>query len=466
MGGRPRFAQGGVESMAEQLRHYDLVIIGTGSAASAAAFACRAAGWRVAVIDSRPFGGTCALRGCHPKKMLVSAAEVLDATARMAGKGVRTNSISIDWAELMRFKRSETDPSPAFFAHNFAQAGIEGFHGRARFVGPTTVAVGNDLLEGRHVLIATGAMPAALPFPGAEHLTTSEQFLELEALPARLIFVGGGYIAFEFAHVAARAGAQVTILHRGARPLQGFDADLVAQLVTRTQALGVQVEVATEVCGVEQLGNGVLVRARTAGQERQFEAEMAVHGAGRVPEIDDLALETAGVVREKRGVTVNDYLQSVSNPAVYAAGDAAASGPPLTPTASYDGAVVAANLLEGNHQTPNYEGIASVVFTVPALASVGLTEEAAHAQGLQFRVHRDDTSQWFSSLHMGETTSGYKVLVEEGSERILGAHLFGPHAAEVINIFAVAIRCGIRAAELKQVLFAYPTSASDIVYML
>src|SRR5262244_4342229 len=111
-----------------------LVIIGTGSAASAAAFPCRAAGWRVAVIDSRPFGGTCALRGCHPKKMLVSAAEVLDATARMAGKGVRTNSIGIDWAELMRFKRSETDPSPAFFVHNFAQAGIDAFHGRARFV--------------------------------------------------------------------------------------------------------------------------------------------------------------------------------------------------------------------------------------------------------------------------------------------------------------------------------------------
>ncbi len=452
--------------MDTQVQHYDLVIIGTGSAASAAALRCRTAGWKVAVIDARPFGGTCALRGCHPKKMLVSAAEVMDAQARMAGKGIRAHSVVIDWPELMRFKRSETAPAPAFFAHNFAQAGIDGFHGRARFVGSTTVAVGNDLLEGRYVLIAAGAMPAPLPFPGAAHLTTSEQFLELEALPARLIFVGGGYVSFELAHVAVRAGAQVTILHRGARPLPGFDPDLVAQLVQRTRALGVQVEVATEVCGVEQTGNGVLVHAQTAGQERQFEAEMAVHGAGRVPEIDDLALDTASVVREQRGVTVNEYLQSVSNPAVYAAGDAAASGPPLTPTASHDGDVVAANVLEGNHQTPNYAGIASVVFTVPALASVGLTEEAARAQGLQFDVHHEETSQWFSSLRMGETTSGYKVLVEEESQRILGAHLFGPHAEEVINIFAVAVRCGIRATELKQVLFAYPTSASDIVYML
>jgi glutathione reductase (NADPH) len=263
-----------------------------------------------------------------------------------------------------------------------------------------------------------------------------------------------------------RAGADVTILHRGARPLPGFEPELVDQLVQRTRALGVHVELGTEVQGIEKTSNGVLVRAHTTGRERHFEAEMAVHGAGRVPEIDDLGLDTAGIAYEKRGVTVNDYLQSVSNPAVYAAGDAAASGPPLTPTASHDGEVVAANLLQGNHRQPNYAGIASVVYTVPALASAGLTEATARAQGLQFRDHREDTSQWFSSLRMGETTSGFKVLVEEGSQRILGAHLFGPHAEEVINVFAVAVRFGIRAEELKQVLFAYPTSASDVVHML
>jgi glutathione reductase (NADPH) len=259
--------------METQAKYYDLVVIGTGSAVSRAAFRCRAAGWSVAVIDSRPFGGTCALRGCHPKKMLVSAAETLDATTRMAGKGVRADQIAMDWAELMRFKRAEIDPAPAFFAHNFAQAGIEGVHGRAHFVGPTTLAVGNTRLAGADVLIAAGAMPAPLPFPGAEHLTTSEQFLELDALPAHLICVGGGYIAFEFAHVAARAGAQVTILHRGPRPLQHFEPELVDQLVQRTRALGVQVEVATEVYGIEKTDQGIIVHARTAGTERRFEAE-------------------------------------------------------------------------------------------------------------------------------------------------------------------------------------------------
>jgi glutathione reductase (NADPH) len=171
-----------------------------------------------------------------------------------------------------------------------------------------------------------------------------------------------------------------------------------------------------------------------------------------------------------RAVTPKDAgecrLQSVSNPAVYAAGDAAASGPPLTPTAAHEGDVVAANLLHGNHRRPNYAGLASVVFTVPALATVGLTEAAARTQGLRFQTHYQDTSQWFTARRAGETASGHKVLVEEESQRILGAHLLGPHAEEVINIFAVAVRFGIRADELKQMLFAYPTSSSDIVHML
>jgi glutathione reductase (NADPH) len=188
-------------------KQYDLVVIGTGSGAAVVASRCRAAGWTVAMIDARPFGGTCALRGCHPKKMLVSAGEALDAVRRMTGKGVRASEVGIDWAALMRFKRTDTDPAPAFFEQNFAQAGIEAFHGRARFVGPTAVAMGEDVLHGKHVVVATGAKPVALLFPSAEHLMLSDAFLELEALPRRLLFVGGGYISFEFAHVAVRAGA-------------------------------------------------------------------------------------------------------------------------------------------------------------------------------------------------------------------------------------------------------------------
>lgn len=448
-------------------RKFDLVAIGTGSAASAASSRCRKAGWKVAIIDSRPFGGTCALRGCDPKKVLVGAAELIDWNRRMEGKGVRPDQARIDWQELMRFKRSFTEPVPKNREEGFAKAGIDAFHGRARFVGPTTVQASDETLEGRYVVIATGQKPADLKIPGTEHLTTSDQFLELDELPRRILLIGGGYIGFEFAHLAVRAGAHVAVLHQGPRPLPRFDPGLVDELVAHTRELGVVVALATRAEGVEKSSGQLVVRAATADQKRAFEADMVVHAAGREPEIDDLHLEVAGVECDRRGVKVNEFLQSVSNPCVYAAGDAAASGgPPLTPVAGYEGAIVAANLLEGNHQKPDYLGIPTVVFTVPPLASAGLGEEEARGQGLKFRVKKEMTSGWYSSRRVGETCSGFKVLVEEGTDRILGAHLLGGQAEEVINLFAVAIRSGMRAGDLKHMLFAYPTRASDLPYML
>jgi glutathione reductase (NADPH) len=447
-------------------RAFDLVVIGTGTA-SAAASRCREAGWRVAVIDSRPVGGTCALRGCRPKKILVAAGEALQAVRNLAGRGVAHGAGALDWPALMAYKRSQVDGLPQVFMDGYARAGIEVVRGRARFVGPTTLAVDDQAVTGRHVLIATGARPAPLRIPGEELIVPSDSFLDLDALPARIVFVGGGYVSFEFAHLAVRAGAAVTILHQGARPLEAFDPDLVDLLVKRTRDLGVRVETSTAVSGVERVGAGLIVRGRTDGREQRFDADLVVHGAGRAPDLDDLDLPAAGISRGPRGaVSVNRYLQSVSNPAVYAAGDAAASGPPLTPKAGHDADVVGRNLLEGNHHTPSYDGIASAVFTVPPLAAVGLTEEAARKQGLAFRAKWEDTASWFSAMHVGEQAAGFKTLVEHGTDRILGAHLLGPNAAEVINLFAVAIRSGLRATDLKQVLFAYPTSASDVPFML
>jgi glutathione reductase (NADPH) len=448
-------------------RQFDLVVIGTGSAASAVASRCRSAGWRVAIVDSRPFGGTCALRGCDPKKVLVGAAEAIDWARRMKGKGIQAEKLQIDWQELMRFKRSFTEPVPKNREEGFAKAGIVAFHGRARFVGPSSVQVNGDVLEGRYLAISAGQKPADLQIPGTEYLTTSEQFLELDECPKRILFIGGGYIAFEFAHVAVRAGAQVTIVHLGARPLPRFDPDLVDQIVKCTREFGVEVQLGTEVVGVEKSAGQLIVRASAAGQKRTFEADMVVHAAGRVPEIDDMNLDAAGVAWDSHGVKVNEFLQSVSNQAVYAAGDAAASGGPrLTPVASYEGIIVAANLLKGNHQKPSYLGIPTVVFTIPSLAAVGLSEIEAQEQGLKFRVKKESTANWYSSRRIAEKYSGYKVLVEEDTDRILGAHLLGSEAEEVINLFGVALRSGMHAADLKHMLFAYPTHGSDLPYML
>src|ERR1700681_1490052 len=448
-------------------RQFDVIALGTGSAASAVASRCREAGWRVAIVDSRPFVGTCALRGCDPKKVLVGAAEAFDWARRMTGKGIQAAKLQIDWPELMRFKRSFTEPVPKRREDGFEKAGIAAFHGRARFTGPTTVQVGEETLEGRYVVIAVGEVPADLEIPGTEHLTTSDQFMELNELPRRILFIGGGYIAFEFAHVAALAGSRVTVLHRGPRPLALFDPDLVDQLVERTRELGIDVHLGTEATGIEKSPAQLTVKALASGETRSFQTDMVVHAAGRVPEIKDLNLDVAGIEWENRGVRVNEFLQSVSIPAVYAAGDAAASGgPPLAPVASYEGLIVAANLLKGDHQRPSYLGIPSVVFTIPPLAAVGLSERGARERNLKFRVKTEMTPTWYSSRRVAERYSGYKVLVEQDTDRILGAHILGSEAGEVINLFALAIRSGMRATNLRHMLLAYPTSGSNMTRML
>lgn len=441
----------------------DLVVLSTGSAAQNVAFPCRAAGRSVAIVDSDPFGGTCQLRGCDPKKVLVGVSELVDWGRRMQGKGAPAPASTLTWPELIRFERTFIDGVPAAVEQSLKDTGMLTVHGRARFVDTTTLRVGDETYTGEHVVIATGARHAPLEISGEEHLTTSTGFLGLDELPRRVAFVGGGYIAFEFAHVVARAGAEVSILHRGERPLPRFDPDLVNQLLETTRELGVDVQVRTPVTGVEPVADGLVVHAGTDEETIDVAADLVVHAAGRIPEIDDLDVGAAGVVRdEKGGIAVNDYLQSVSNPSVYAAGDAVTGGLPLTPVAGMQGRIVAANLLHGNTQMPNYRGVPTVVFTAPPLARVGLNEAEAQAQGLDFSTRHRDTSQWYTSRRVGLAHTGFKTLVEHDTGRILGAHLLGPQAEEIINIFALAIRSGLNAHDLNEMVFAYPTGASDI----
>ncbi len=447
-------------------RHYDLVVIGSGTAAMGAATRMREAQWKVAVIDFRPYGGTCALRGCDPKKMLVAGAETVDHVRRMHRKGVVGDS-RIDWSRLMAFKRTFTDPVSERTEQTLRAKGIDSFHGRARFTGRNTVEVENgDLLEAKNFLIASGAEPVSLKIPGAEHLVTNEDFLSLEMLPARIALVGGGYIAAEFSHIAARAGAEVTILQHADRVLTEFDPELVGWLMHAFHRIGIDVQTRTQVEAVQKTDRGYQVRTTSAGVQKNVEADLVIHAAGRVPALDLLDLDAAGVELSHGHLKLNDFLQSTSNPAVYAAGDAAQAGPPLTPVASHDAQVVVANLLQGNHLRPNYQGVPSVAFTGPPIARVGMLESEAREQGLKFRVKSKNATAWFTAQQAAEPVYGFKVLVNEQTDRVLGAHLVGPHVDEVINLFALAIRHGLTAHDLKTTMFAYPTGASDIGSML
>jgi glutathione reductase (NADPH) len=444
---------------------YDLLVIGTGTAAQVAARRVRKAGRTVAVIDHRPFGGTCALRGCDPKKMLVSGADAVDLARRMLRHGV-AGELRIDWKELIAFKRSFTDPVPHKREESFARQDIAAFHGMAGFAGPDTVAVEGRSLQGRHILIASGARPVPLRFPGAEHAIASDAFMELEHLPERIVMVGGGYIAAEFSHIAARAGAKVTVLQRGERMLPQFDPELVGWLMEKFQDIGVDVHTRNAVTAIEPSGNAFRVYTQTPEGRAAVDADLVVHAAGRIPDVADLNLPAAGVAVANGRLRLNDYLQSVSNPIVYAAGDAAAKGPPLTPVSSHDGKVVAANILEGNRHRPDYRGVPSVAFTLPPIASVGLSEAAARQQETKLRVTSAKVPDWYTARRVAETVYGYKTVIAEDTGRILGAHIVGPHADEVINLFGLAIRHDLTADDLKATMFAYPTGASDVGDML
>lgn len=440
-------------------RRFDFVAIGSGTAAQVAVHRMTKAGKSCAVMDYRPYGGTCALRGCDPKKMLVSAEEVLAAFSRMQGHGV-DGDIAINWSDLQAFKRSFTDPVPEKQQARYDRADIATFHGQARFNAPQALEVDGERIEASHILIATGARPRPLSIDGESNFTHSDAFLELEKLPERILFVGGGYIGAELAHLAARAGAKVTIVQRS-RILQAFDPDIVDWLTPSFEELNIDI-IEGEVTGLIQEKGGLRVQFN----DQQFEVDMAVHSAGRVPALAALDLEAGDIAQENDRLLLTPQLRSQSNDHVYAAGDAAAMGPPLTPVSSHDAKVVVENILEGNNREPNYKGVPSALFTVPPAARVGLLEGEARDAGLEFEIDYGSHPEWFSARRLNANIYGHKLLIELGSKRILGAHLVGPGADEVINIFAVAVRHGLNADDLKDTMFAYPTSASDVGYML
>lgn len=444
---------------------YDLIVIGTGAAGAGVAFRCARAGWNVAIVDNRPYGGTCALRGCDPKKVLVGIAECYDLVQRLNGYGIEGTQIKINWTDLMQFKRTFTDPVPESRMKAFQNAGIRTFKGTARFVDPHTLEIDGQSITAEKIHIATGARPRKLNIPGEEFIITSDDFLELNDIPPRIVFIGGGYISFEFSHVSRRAGSEVTILHRSQQPLKRFEPALVEPLVRATRELGIHVELNAPVRKVERIDGHFRVHFGSEG-DNTLDCDLVVHGAGRVPNTDDLMLENADVSYTSKGIQVNAYLQT-SQPHIYAAGDVADTGAPaLTPVAGKEAVIAAKNLLEGPSYKIDYRAIPSVVFTIPSLASVGLTEVEAKNKGIPYQVSEGDASPWYVARRIRETPVAYKILTSPTQGHILGAHILGMHAEELINIFALAIQQELTVGDLKTLLYAYPTAASNIPYML
>ncbi len=444
------------------MEHFDVIVVGTGVAGQTAAEELAAAGKRVAIVDQREFGGTCLLRGCEPKKVLYAAAEVVERARAQSGRGT-SGDLTLDWPALIAFKRTFTDPMSARIERTFADAGIVRVHGSARFTSPTAIEADGAPMSADAYVLATGAVPIPLGIPGEEFVSDSETFMAAETLPARIVFIGGGFVSFEFAHIAAAAGAHVSILHRGPHVLKGFDQDLADALAQAYRASGIEVHTGAPVTEVRRAGEALEV---VCGTGMVVSCDMVVHGAGRAPDLIGLGLEAAGVAYGPRGIEVGASMLSASNPRVYAVGDAAALGAPLTPVGVAQARVARANILEPGSATFEPPAIPSVVFSSPPLAIVGRTEDEARAAGLDIEVKVSDMAGWTSSLRTGTRVAAAKTIVERSTGRIIGVHLLGHGAEEVVNVFAAAMIGGVTADEMRSAIWAYPTDGSNIVYLL
>ena len=447
-------------------KNYDVVCIGTGGAGNTAAFRLARAGKKVLICDYKPFGGTCAISGCDPKKVMITAAEFADFQSRMSSINGLDCKSELSWKAMMAHKREFTENHSEKLKYKYTKAGIDYVEGRASFVDAKTIKVKDDEFTFEMAFIGTGSKPLELPFEGFDYVCNNECFLNLDELPKRILFIGGGYISVEFANLAKAFGSEVTIIQLDVRLVPEFEADIVEVLTESLIEKGVTIKTEARVESISKTDDGYKVFIKTKDGIVTCDVDLVVHGAGRVANLDGLNLESANIETSRRGIVVNEYLQT-TNPNVYAGGDCTATeGYMLSPIAFMEGYIASGNMLEGNKRTPNYNNTGTVMFNVPALSSVGYTEKRAKEAGLDFRVNFQRTSHWFTSFRTMEKYSAYKVLIDNKTNQIIGAHLIGPHADDVINVFVVAMNQGMTIFDLKKTIYAYPTASSDIIHML
>jgi glutathione reductase (NADPH) len=445
---------------------FDVLVIGGGNGGMGVTVPTRNAGLKVAMLEPALFGGTCNNRGCVPKKVLVAAAQALDAIARAGAHDIAVGPATLDWAALIDREKKMIAPISDSLAESMQKRGVHLVRAHGHFVTPNAVKAGGHVYEAEHIVIATGSRPRPLTIPGAELTITSDEVLSERTQPRDVVFIGGGVIAFEFAHVYARAGTKVTILNAGGRFLPRHDADAVAHIVAETRRLGIDARGAIDVKAITPVGDRLRVVFEEDGRESAIEADRVVNTAGRIADTDGLDLNSGEVAVDHGRLAHDDHLRSTSNKAVWIVGDALSDSAQLSPLATYEGRIVGQNIAEGPKHKPDYSAIPFCLFTIPAVASVGLTEEDARDRSLDVHVAVNDMREWLSGRTFAERVAWVKVISERESGRILGAHIVGHGGEELIHVFALAMRHGITTRDFGDMVYAYPTFTSDIRYMV
>ncbi len=448
-----------------ETKKFDVFVIGSGIAGQTVAKACIEAGKTVAIADDREYGGTCSNRGCDPKKVLLGATEVLELAENLNQKDI-VGTPKISWKKLQKFKKNFTVAVPASTEKALKKAGITLYHQSPRFLNENLLSVEGKTIEAEKIVIATGQEPRTLSIAGAKFLKSSDDFLNLKKLPKSIVFLGAGYIGMEFAHIAARAGAKVTLVDTGKRPLHPFDADLVKELTQYSESLGIKFIFGATPTSVKKKRKRFNLDYESKGEKKNITAHAIFNTTGRVPALSKLDLEKGNVAFDETGVRTNSYLQSTSNPNVYACGDVSDKGLPLTPLSGRQGYVVSKNIVNGNTKKLEVPVVPSVVFTLPNLATVGYSEDEAKSRFKNIRVNFKIATGWFNAKRINAPLYAYKIIMNDRTGEIVGAHILAPNAAETINIFTMAINNNMTDKDIKSTIFTYPSWVNDIKSMV
>lgn len=441
---------------------YDLFVIGAGSGGVRLARMSASYGARVGIAEEEQIGGTCVLRGCIPKKLLVYASHYPHEVEDAKGFGWTFGAGTLDWPALIAAKDREINRLSDIYINLLRQSGVEMHAGRATLVDAHTVAIGERTIRARHIAIATGSRPSLPQRPGIEHAITSREALSLATCPKRIAVVGGGYIAVEFAGIFNGFGSHVDLFYRGEKILRGFDDDVRQFLSDEMTKQGVAIHARAVVESISRADDGTL--SVRAGDAQHGPYDAVLYATGRVPNVDGLGLEQAGVLLDARGAIAVDAYSATSVASIHAIGDVT-SRPQLTPVATRDGGLLARTLFGGSRVAADHEWVPSAVFSQPEVATVGLTEADARRAYGDVDIYRTSFKALRHTLSGRDERTLMKLVVARDGQRVIGAHMVGRDAGEIIQGIAIAIRAGATKAQFDDTIGIHPTAAEEFVTM-
>lgn len=446
--------------MNDSVSRYDLVVIGAGSGGVRAARMAASFGAKVAVLEDRYLGGTCVNVGCVPKKLYVYGSSFSETLVDARGYGWMTSESAFDWPTLRDNKIKEISRLNQVYDRLLESSGAELILGRGRILDPHRVAVNDRVLHTDRILIATGGWPRMPEMPGIEHALSSNEIFDLPELPRRILVVGGGYIAVEFAGIFAGLGVETVLSYRGPQILKEFDREIVDQLVVEMARKGVEVRLNHKLYGLKKTDSGLSV---DHSGDDALTVDAVLMAVGRVPNTFGLGLEQTGVTtREDGTIEVFENFQT-REPSIYAVGDVTGTVA-LTPVALAEGMALAKHLFNGAPQASvDYDHLPTAIFSQPNIGTLGWSEEQVLAKGIKARVYSSRFKPMKHTLSGREEFSLFKLIVDDASDRILGLHILAPDAGEILQGFAVALKAGATKAVFDATIGIHPTAAEELV---